>query len=125
MINRDEIKGTVTLSIADFDILTGKNNDLMIEFNKQKEKFVKDRKNFAKGLTVIKNSFFYGEHFYGEYRTYNPDYEELWLKENEVITRIEEKYKKMLKQEEEQTKWVLAKKTYWELIKWKRKMNKR
>jgi len=113
-MKRDEIKGTVTLSIADFDALTEEKEVLDKYFQKENEKLKETRKGLLKGMVKFILPY-YGSPW---------DEGALWYKENEAIQKVVDIYKKRLDEEQQTVAENISGKTYWELIKWKRRMDK-
>ena len=109
MIKRNEIEGTVTISIVDFDELTTNKEKNIAKLNEEKTEFELMRERFIHGLTSFVLPY------------YGLPYENgtLWLKENEAIEEMQKSYEHKLKGVQEYTENLIRKKSYFELIKWK------
>jgi len=119
MINENDIDGTITMKIADYKKIIASNNVFVEERDKRDKVFAENKKVFNEGL--VKYVLPYSGSPY-----YESPWNEgtVWMKPNEAIKEIIEKYEFQFNRVQKYTEDNISKLNYIELIIWKwRKRN--
>ena len=108
-MKRNEIDGTVTLSIKGFDRLTDRDGSMMADIKREREMVDKLEEGVINGLVKF-NLPYYGHPW---------DEGAIWYKPDEAIQKVVDIYKKRLDEEQEYTQKYISEYSYWKLFMWK------
>lgn len=118
MIKRNEMIGTVTLSIADFDELTDKNNSIQASLKKERDAVDELEEKVLKGMVKFTPSYYGAPWDEGAY----------WMSAENAVAEIaktyEENYRKADDKITDRVESRLSSYSVWELLKWKWEKNK-